>query len=276
MAACSNEEDEPTMVGTEKTITCANGENVVCNAGTYGCIDNSPTLCGSDNDEEEDTCWEPIPDSLIASMDTGDEWCAGNCVEGNEENCAAMCQPCDMIDMIDGGDSGSLPPAYLQVPDFKSCLASETSEDGSYEQWCMPAQMPAGCATDSWTMLSSADMEMAACSNEEDEPTMVGTEKAITCANGENVVCNAGTYGCIDNSPTLCGNDDDARQHPEDLEAGTDGKKNADADPDTDKKEKITEPADKAPCTAEDQKAGVNCVVGMDSGATTRRRFLRH
>merc|ERR1711988_2025669 len=77
-----------------------------------------------------------------------------------------------------GGDGGSLPPAYLQVPEFK-CLASETSEDGSYEQWCMPAQMPAGCATDSWTMLSSADMEMAACSNEEDEPTMVGTEKAI-------------------------------------------------------------------------------------------------
>merc|ERR1719388_450761 len=175
-----------------------------------------------------------------------------------------MCQPCDMID---GGDGGSLPPAYLQVPEFKSCLASETSEDGSYEQWCMPAQMPAGCATDSWTMLSSADMEMAACSNEEDEPTTVGTEKAITCANGENVVCNAGTYGGID---------DDARQHPEDLEAGTDGKKNADADPDTDKKEKITEPADKAPCTAEDQKAGVNCVVGMDSGATPRRRFLRH
>merc|ERR1711988_2012449 len=196
-------------VGTEKTITCANGENVVCNAGTYGCIDNSPTLYGSDTDEEEDTCWEPIPDSLIASMDTGDEWCAGNCVEGNEENCAAMCQPCDMID---GGDSGSLPPAYLQVPDFKSCLASETSEDGSYEQWCMPAQVPAGCATDSWTMLSSADMEMAACSNEEDEPTMVGTEKAITCANGENVVCNAGTYGCIDNSPTLCGNDNDKEE----------------------------------------------------------------
>merc|ERR1711988_371447 len=126
-----------------------------------------------------------------------------------------------------GGDGGSLPPAYLQVPEFKSCLASETSEDGSYEQWCMPAQMPAGCATDSWTMLSSADMEMAACS------------------------------------------DDDAKQHPEDPEAGTDGKKDADAD--TDKKEKTTESVDKAPCTAEDQKAGVNCVVGLDSGATTRR-----
>merc|ERR1711918_213719 len=186
---------------------------------------------GNDNDEGGDTCWEPIPDSLIASMDTGDEWCAGNCVEGNEENCAAMCQPCDMID---GGDSGSLPPAYLQVPDFKPCLASETSEDGSYEQWCMPAQMPAGCATDSWTVLFSADMEMAACSNEEDEPTMVGTEKTITCTNGENVVCNADTN------------------------------------------EKTTESVDKAPCTAKDQKAGVNCVVGLDSGATTRRRFLRH
>merc|ERR1711937_308449 len=172
--------------------------------------------------EEEDTCWEPIPDSLIASMDTGDEWCAGNCVEGNEENCAAMCQPCDMID---GGDGGRLPPAYLQVPDFKSCLSSETSEDGSYKQWCMPAQMPAGCATDSWTMLSSADMEMP-----------------------------------------VCGSDDDAKQHPEDPEAGTDGKKDADAD--TDKKEKTTESVDMAPCTAEDQKSGVNCVVGLDSGAT--------
>merc|ERR1712232_1124487 len=58
------------------------------------------------------------------------------------------------------------------------------------------------------------------------------------------------------------------KQHPEDPEAGTDGTKDADADAGTDKKEKTTESADKAPCTAEDQKAGLNCVVGMDSGAT--------
>merc|ERR1719353_2264430 len=63
---------------------------------------------------------------------------------------------------------------------------------------------------------------------------MVGTEKTITCANGEDVVCNAGTYDCIDNSPTLCGNDD-AKQQPEDPEAGTYGKQNADADAATDK-----------------------------------------
>jgi len=53
MVLCDNddeeEEQQPIMVGTEKTITCTNGENVMCNAGTYGCIDDSPTLCGATN-----------------------------------------------------------------------------------------------------------------------------------------------------------------------------------------------------------------------------------
>lgn len=33
------------VVGASTTITCPNGENVSCNSGTDGCIDNSPTLC---------------------------------------------------------------------------------------------------------------------------------------------------------------------------------------------------------------------------------------
>merc|ERR1711924_443061 len=159
MPMCSNEgQQQPIMVGTEQTITCSNGENVVCNAGTYGCIDDSPTLCGATK--------QPI--------------------------------------MV--GGSGSLPPAYLQVPNFESCLGSETGEDGSSEMWCMPAEMPDGCSDTSWTKLSAVNTEMPMCSNEgQQQPIMVGTEQTITCSNGENVVCNAGTYGCIDDSPTLCG-----------------------------------------------------------------------
>jgi len=105
------------------------------------------------------------------------------------------------------GGSGSLPPAYLQVPDFESCLG--TKDVGSYSIVCLPVEMPDGCASESWAALGSEDMQMVLCDNddeeEEQQPIMVGTEKTITCTNGENVMCNAGTYGCIDDSPTLCG-----------------------------------------------------------------------
>ena len=47
------------ILGAPKTIICANSENVMCNVGTYGCIDNSPTLCTSAAEQVEDatTAW---------------------------------------------------------------------------------------------------------------------------------------------------------------------------------------------------------------------------
>jgi len=47
------------ILGPPKTIICANSENVVCNVGTYGCIDNSPTLCTSAAEQVKDatTAW---------------------------------------------------------------------------------------------------------------------------------------------------------------------------------------------------------------------------
>lgn len=52
------------------------------------------------------------------------------------------------------GTSGSgMPPAYLSVANYQSCLTSQTN--GSSTQWCMPAQQPAGCPDASWQQLSS-------------------------------------------------------------------------------------------------------------------------
>lgn len=52
------------------------------------------------------------------------------------------------------GTSGSgMPPAYLSVPSYQSCLTSQAN--GSSTQWCMPAQQPAGCPDASWQQLSS-------------------------------------------------------------------------------------------------------------------------
>ena len=47
------------ILGAPKTIICANSENVMCNVGTYGCIDNSPTLCTSAAEQVKDatTAW---------------------------------------------------------------------------------------------------------------------------------------------------------------------------------------------------------------------------
>merc|ERR1719460_899298 len=75
------------------------------------------------------------------------------------------------------GGSGSLPPAYLQVPDFESCLG--TKDVGSYSIVCLPVEMPDGCAGESWAALGSEDMPMVLCDNddeqeEEQQPIMVG------------------------------------------------------------------------------------------------------
>merc|ERR1719473_2215936 len=73
--------------------------------------------------------------------------------------------PCSNGDAPLGSSAGSLPPAYLQVPDFESCLGSETSNDGSSEMWCMPVEMPDGCSDESWTKLSVVNTELPLCSN---------------------------------------------------------------------------------------------------------------
>ncbi|NLD15411.1 MAG: hypothetical protein GX665_10045 [Gammaproteobacteria bacterium] len=53
------------------------------------------------------------------------------------------------------GDSqqalSALPPQYLQVDQFQSCLRSE--QVGSYSRWCLPAVRPDSCPLDSWEQL---------------------------------------------------------------------------------------------------------------------------
>jgi hypothetical protein len=50
------------------------------------------------------------------------------------------------------GDSArALPPKYLSVPEFKSCLSTQTV--GSYQSWCLPITKPAVCPADSWARL---------------------------------------------------------------------------------------------------------------------------
>merc|ERR1712216_554292 len=80
-------------------------------------------------------------------------WCCATIIEQEEEQ-----QP------IMVGGSGSLPPAYLQVPDFESCLG--TKDVGSYSIVCLPVEMPDGCASESWAALGSEDMPMVLCGND--------------------------------------------------------------------------------------------------------------
>lgn len=53
------------------------------------------------------------------------------------------------------GDSqqalSALPPQYLQVEQFQSCLRSEQVD--SYSRWCLPAARPDSCPPDSWEQL---------------------------------------------------------------------------------------------------------------------------
>lgn len=47
----------------------------------------------------------------------------------------------------------TLPPRYLSVPHFQTCLA--TQEHDGYKAWCMPAKRPAQCPTKRWHQLLS-------------------------------------------------------------------------------------------------------------------------
>ena len=44
-----------------------------------------------------------------------------------------------------------LPPAYLQVPNYKQCL--QTVDKGTWTAWCMPKTQPQGCSDDNWKAL---------------------------------------------------------------------------------------------------------------------------
>lgn len=49
------------------------------------------------------------------------------------------------------GAQAALPPAYLSVPDFQQCLSQK--QNGTFTEWCLPAQQPQGCPDDSWSAL---------------------------------------------------------------------------------------------------------------------------
>ena len=51
------------------------------------------------------------------------------------------------------GGAQTLPPKYLSVPDFKSCLS--TDDRGSYQSWCLPRRKPGQCSQDSWASLKA-------------------------------------------------------------------------------------------------------------------------
>jgi hypothetical protein len=46
----------------------------------------------------------------------------------------------------------ALPPQYLKVSQFQSCLAIK--KIGSYEQWCMPVSKSDSCPSESWNQLN--------------------------------------------------------------------------------------------------------------------------
>jgi hypothetical protein len=45
-----------------------------------------------------------------------------------------------------------LPPKYLEITDFKQCLATEQSEQ-TYTAWCMPSKKVKHCPSKSWKKL---------------------------------------------------------------------------------------------------------------------------
>jgi hypothetical protein len=62
------------------TIACPNGENVSCNSGTDGCIDNSPTLC---NDKQAFLPFFPLTPSLTKPVACAYGGFGDNCGEGS-------------------------------------------------------------------------------------------------------------------------------------------------------------------------------------------------
>ena len=43
---------------------------------------------------------------------------------------------------------GLLPPKYLRIPNFKSCLS--TKDMGAWKAYCVPKEKPQSCAEKSW------------------------------------------------------------------------------------------------------------------------------
>ena len=46
-------------------------------------------------------------------------------------------------------------PAYLQVPEFQSCLGTHLSPFGSHSEYCLPDTKPDLCPSDSWMSLNN-------------------------------------------------------------------------------------------------------------------------
>lgn len=58
---------------------------------------------------------------------------------------------------------GVLPPAYLQIKNFKDCLS--TVNRGTWKAWCLPASRPKACSAASWKQLqdSSSSDGLSSC-----------------------------------------------------------------------------------------------------------------
>ena len=51
------------------------------------------------------------------------------------------------------GGAQTLPPKYLSVPGFKTCLS--TQSQGTYQSWCLPRRKPGQCPAESWASLKA-------------------------------------------------------------------------------------------------------------------------
>lgn len=51
-----------------------------------------------------------------------------------------------------GSTASTLPPKYLEVDQFRQCLALK--QVGAHQQWCMPASRPDSCPAQSWDRLN--------------------------------------------------------------------------------------------------------------------------
>lgn len=56
-----------------------------------------------------------------------------------------------------GSSSAVTPPKYLEIKDFKLCLAIQKFD--TWEGWCMPAQKPGTCPAESWQQLNALEGE---------------------------------------------------------------------------------------------------------------------
>jgi len=91
---------------------------------------------------------------------------------------AAATEPATATNPTKLGGSGSMPPAYLSVPNFESCLAKETV--GTSEQWCIPAAKPSTCVDSSWGEISKENMSLTACASDDKSGTKdVGGDKML-------------------------------------------------------------------------------------------------